>query len=74
MEYFKFLSEITDIGLRISFKESGVKFTRCIEKILHWRPNDVKEIQVLKFEPVMLGRKWGGGNIPKKLAIQFFFI
>ena len=57
MEYFKFLGEITDIGLRISFKASlldGSIFFR------HWRPNDVKEIQVLKFEPVMLGRKWGG--------------
>ena len=42
MVYFKFVSEITDIGLRISFK-----------------------IQVLKFELVMLGRKWGGKKYPK---------
>ena len=30
------------------------------KKILHWLPNDGEEIQVLKFEPVMLGRRGGG--------------
>ena len=32
MVYFKFLSEITGIGLRISFKASGVKFARWIKR------------------------------------------
>ena len=27
IEYFKFRSEITDIGLRINFKESGVDYS-----------------------------------------------
>ena len=48
MVYFKFLSEITDIGLRISFKESGVKFTDGSKDFRHYRPNDVKEIRSFK--------------------------
>ena len=66
MVYFKFLSEITDIGLRISFKESGVKFTDGSKDFRHYRPNDVKEIQSFKFEPVMSGRKWGWEEISQK--------
>ena len=66
MVYFEFLSEITDIGLRISFKESGVKFTDGPNFFCHYGPNDVKEIQSLKFEQVMSGRKWGGKKYPKK--------
>ena len=62
------LGETTDIGLRISFKESGVKFTLWIRRFFHWWPSGGGEIQVLKFEPVMLGPKGGGGgiNIPRK--------
>ena len=77
MVYFKFLSEITDIGLRINFKESGVKFTRWITRFSdgHCRPNDVKKYKVLKFELVMLGRnlarKWGGRIIQKKTCMLF---
>ena len=48
MVYFKFLSEITDIGLRISFEESGVKFTDGSKDFRHYLPNDVKEIQSFK--------------------------
>ena len=46
-----FLSKITDIGLRISFKESGVKFARWIQT---FSPLVGK---VLKFQPVMLGQQ-----------------
>ena len=59
MELFKFYSEITDIGLRISFKESGVKFTEGSKDFRH------KKFKVLKFEPVMSGRKWGVEISPK---------
>ena len=43
-----------------------MKFTRWIKDFRHWLPNYVKEIQVLKFEQVMLGCKGGERNIPKK--------
>ena len=40
-----------------------------IKDFRHCRPSDVKEIQVLKFEPVMLGRKWGGKKYSKKKPV-----
>ena len=58
---------LVKFGLRISFTESGVKSTRWI--FCHWRPDVVKEIQVLKFGPVMLGRTGGERNIKKKPVV-----
>ena len=69
MVYFKFLSEITDIGLRISFKESGVKFTDGSKDFRHYQPNlnDVKEIRSFKIRTGDVRPQVGGGrNIPKK--------
>ena len=66
MVYFKFLSEITDIGLRISFKESGVKFTDGSKDFRHYRPNDVKEIQSFKIRTGDVRPQVGGEEISQK--------
>ena len=66
MVYFKFLSEITDIGLRISFKESGVKFTDGSKDFRHYRPNDVKEIQRFKIRTGDVRPQVGGEGISQK--------
>ena len=66
MVYFKFLSEITDIGLRISFKESGVKFTDGSKDFRLYRPNDVKEIQRFKIRTGDVRPQVGGEGISQK--------
>ena len=67
MVYFEFLSEITEIGLRISFKESGVKFTPWIKRFSPLAAQWCEK--VLKFKQVMLGLKWGGKKHSKKTGM-----
>ena len=66
MVYFKFLSEITDIGLKTSFKESGVKFTDGSKDFRLYQPNDVKEIQSFKIRTGDVRPQVGGEEICQK--------